>query len=742
MYRTQKAQGVSVLATYPRWKALPAIVVSTPTQTFTDIEARRIEAWAARTALFVRPCPVNPAHGFVESRKLTGTTMGEIREALDAVWQETQAADPEGEVLVTPFVPARLNFIWRPGVVTVGPGHDGATSGRDSVSIPCPLPTIDRFQEDSTFRRMLEMARITDEPYVEAVAFGEGVDPVSGCVVEDETIIVTQLRNGPAGSITPDFVPETMTVAAVIQTNGEDLLAWKARVEGLAPNTAVYHPGGNCNDHYFVHCRVNGVPILTTRPPVVGETLTPTEGTPDPYDAKACLRGIVTGMVADLSENDQRKMAVGAISHLLHSAGHIGGRDAYWLGIAAMLMTRLGYAAALGEYRHSFRSGEWRGMSRDQVYDELFEDYLLHRDQVEQAWASFFYGKWSSSYGGPAWACCTHETMKLEQAMLALIATPTPAHVAALVTQLNVTVNLAHNNGWWLNKFATKQVFDASAMGEPGHLLKTSSFLYQAHRASHDHRTTWLDSLRRFRRLAPLVPHVAVQQPLPQVTPPLTPLELLDAFLPPEGVDLRLRDRTDPDGTPQLHIQLVPSIAHWQKTRTVPDYIAERLRRNYWRIDLTTKTYEHTPSAFRALVCLPPHPLEFIQAQIKEQATKNDEGATSFLKTVPSASGSGIPYWAIPARLTLEEDQQLRVDLTLTPDQMTLSFWVPMARFLLYAEAILDGAQEVPMAYTVADMEVVRRRYGLLLTGDLIMQQPEHETQEDEEDEEDEDDEA
>jgi len=73
---------------------------------------------------------------------------------------------------------------------------------------------------------------------------------------------------------------------------------------------------------------------------------------------------------------------------------------------------------------------------------------------------------------------------------------------------------------------------------------------------------------------------------------------------------------------------------------------------------------------------------------------------------------------------------------------MTLSFWVPMARFLLYAEAILDGAQEVPMAYTVADMEVVRRRYGLLLTGDLIMQQPEHETQEDEEDEEDEDDEA
>lgn len=732
-YRTQKAQGVSHLSGYPAWAALPAIVLTSPDETLTTIEQDIIDRWASRSGLFVRPCPVNPAHGFVESRKLSGHTLGDIHAEIAAIWQETIAADPQGELLLTPYLPSALNFIWRPGVVTIGPGHDGATSGRDSVSIPCPLPDIEKFAYDSSFRRMLETSRITEEPYVEAVMLAKGhVNPLSGSFTTNQArapIVVTQLRNGPAGSITPDFVPTEMTVAQVVQTNGEDLLAWKARVEAFAPGTAVYHPGGNCNDHYFVHCRVNQVPILTTRPPRVGETLVPTEGTPAPYDAKACLRGIVTGLLADLSSEDERRLAVGAISHLLHSAGHIGGRDAYWLGIAAMLMTRLGYAAAIGEYRHSFRSGEWRAMTRDQVYEELLDDYFDHRDQVEQAWASFFYGRWSSSYGGPAWATCTSATMALEQAMLALITTPSPEGVAALITQLNITVNLAHNNGWWLNKFANKDVFNLSAMGEPSHLLSTSRFLYDAHQRSHTARTTWIDTLRRFRRLRPLVPYVAHKQPLhPKADPlPFTADGLL-AALAAGTVQGRLIDL---DGHPQFHIQAVPDVATLTTACGLTEESARQVARShYWRIDMAREsvifTFSDTP--VRLAVVQSDATMETIRATL----------AASPDPCAPSASGSGLPY-RILAKTWTRVGGQLVGQLRLTDaTHLTVrASWEQFVDYANYVEQRLETA-EVPMAYTLADMEAVRQRYGLQLTGNLIMQRPtevedDEETNDDEE---------
>lgn len=728
MYRTQKAQGVSVLSYYPRWTPLPAIVLTTPDQAFSPLEQTQIDWWTSRTGLFARPCPVHPAHGFVESRRLAVVTPGDIREQIATIWQETQAADPLGEILITPYLPSQLNFIWRPGVMTIGPDHDGATAGRDSISIPCPLPAIDEFRHNTVFRRMLHDARITEEPYVEAVALKtQQVNPLTGHFIrKDDTapIIVTQLRNGPAGSITPDFVPTEMTVAAVVQTNGEDLLEWKARVEGLAPGTAVYHPGGNCNDHYFVHCRVNHVPILTTRLPRVGETLVPTEGTPAPYDAKACLRGIVTGLVADLNEAGARRWAVGAISQLLHSAGHIGGRDAYWLGIAAMLMTRLGYAAALGEYRHSFRSGEWRAMSRDQVYEELLADYFAHRGQVEQAWASFFYGKWSSSYGGEAWARCTYETIQLETAMLALIKTPTPDAVSALITQLNITVNLAHNNGWWLNKFATKDIFDDSATGEPTHLFQTSRFLYDAHQQSHAARTTWLDTLRRFRRVTPLQPHRATKVALQPEQRSVTPAQLLGAFAQPD-----VRARLVPGDRRMVHLQVLPTRAYLTETCGYTPAEARQIASTYWRINIvpatTSKVYDE--SATVTMVGEPDLLFDAIYHTLEAHPEP----------TIPSASGSGAIYRAITTTI-VQEDDWLRVRLVLTETQI-VTLTLPVATFLDYAKVALRSVErDVPMVYHAADVDIVRERYGLLLTGDLIMQKPDT-TDTDENDEDDDD---
>jgi len=728
VHKTQKAQGVSVLDQYPRWDALPSVVLSDPDTPLTS--TAMLEAWMGRHGIFARPCPVSPAHGFVESRKLAATTLDDLQQELAQLWAETRAADPQGELLLTPYLPSVLNFIWRPGVITVGPGHDGATAGRDSISIPCPMPIVSEFTYDGAFSTMLRDARITDTPYVEAVqlAPGQTHPKHSGIVTEDiPSLIVTQLRNGPSGSITPDFIPAEITVTAVVQTNGEDLLEWRTRVEQMAPGTAVYHPGGNCNDHYFVHCRLHNVPIFTTRAPQVGERLVPTEGTPAPYDAKACLRGIVTGLVASLDESDRRTDAVAAIASLLHSAGHISGRDAYWLGIAAMLMTRLGYAAAIGEYRHSFRAGEWRDLSRNEVYDALFEDYFSHRAQVEQAWASFHYGQWSSSYGGPAWATCTRETIALETAMLNLIANQTPEAVAALVAQLNITVNLAHNNGWWLNKFANKTVFDQSAHGEPSRLLRTSAFIYRVHQESHAARLTWVDTLRRFRRVQPLTPYVAVKQRRASTAPPYSGAQLFAQFT---QAPLSARVRTvisGRDGQPYLHVQVRPDSG-------LEPAIALQC---YWRLDLAPNLGTigaSTGQAGQISATVPTGVFTAFKARVESRITRE-------IFTGYSLSGSATIYALCAIHVqpdASDPESQLVVRLALPDTDEQLACTITAAPLREYADRLAERVRaqedEAQMAYTVADADIVRSRYGLSLTGNLLMMKQTDETTDTDED--------
>jgi len=138
------------------------------------------------------------------------------------------------------------------------------------------------------------------------------------------------------------------------------------------------------------------------------------------------------------------------------------------IGAAAMLFARFGAAACLGEVRHHKselnRDGEMR--QRDSVYEASFADYESARHDLKRAWNKFTKKSWPSGIGGALWGNCTVNTMLLDRAITAVCEKATQSSALKLVVQLNTNVHLAHNGGWWLNKFTSKGLMNYIAGGE------------------------------------------------------------------------------------------------------------------------------------------------------------------------------------------------------------------------------------------------------------------------------------
>ncbi len=74
--------------------------------------------------VFGRPCPTVPRHGFVDS------IVCKDSDALNALSSETYDVEEGAEILVTKPVDCSFNAIATGGVITIGGGNDGATSGK------------------------------------------------------------------------------------------------------------------------------------------------------------------------------------------------------------------------------------------------------------------------------------------------------------------------------------------------------------------------------------------------------------------------------------------------------------------------------------------------------------------------------------------------------------------------------------------------------------------------------------
>lgn len=415
------------------------------------------------STLFVRPCPIVPRHGFVDSRPMKAKDV-------DGIWgilQEVLAVEPEGEVMLGDFIQdAKYSAIWTPGLLTVGEGNDGATSGKQVVSYPLvtpnklgqfPMHDVGILHCPRSDKYSLNTFGVSDTPYMELVQ-------------ADGANYLTQIRNGPrVESVAPDYIPKKVTVETVLMAGG-DLLEWETLTQQCAKKsgTVVYHPGGSMTDHYAVHARSHQIPVCVTFKPKVGDTLEALQQETEP-DPQAVLEGLLYGAQVNFNTLNSKvgwDSAVALIPYTLHNSAAMTGSYGRWLGLAAALMLRFGAVAMRGEVRHLNPNNKSDRMS---VYSRYTNKSLtFHRACWNRLTNAFRHGNFrSAGFGGVKWAQCGLSLKDLFNASKALCEAPNGHTVGQLIRALNIATHQAHNNGWWLNKFVST---DMAALAAGGNL--------------------------------------------------------------------------------------------------------------------------------------------------------------------------------------------------------------------------------------------------------------------------------
>lgn len=391
---------------------------------------------------------MRPRHGFVDSRLVTG--IDEIK----AVLAETRAADPEGEVLLMAPIEGQTSFVLTPTAVAVGQGTDGATAGCQG-GLTLPLAAV-----AMPSREDLECAGVGGTPYIEAI--WDGVD-----------LWEVQLRDGPqtAAPSGGAYIPRDTVVTSLLEAGG-DLLQWEQVVRDAPEGAVVLHRGGTPLSHYAVHAVLRGLAIVyDDRPIDIGDFLPATTAGTSPPDMAAFRRGVAQGFNVALGWSVTHTQAVHLLLLALHQQQALLGtpEGCQALGAGAALLVRLGVAAVMGEWRHV--RPDWQGRPRTTVFAWVLDpgDYQRFSFLMGEAIHAFKHGKWAFGYGGEAW-------YKVGRAILDVSHASRMAYkgrkgsLSRLIREMNVCVHLAHNSGWWLNKFAAATVADEAARGERLHV--------------------------------------------------------------------------------------------------------------------------------------------------------------------------------------------------------------------------------------------------------------------------------
>jgi hypothetical protein len=454
--RTQKAKGLVALKVYQETFMFGGKVQTLPFKLISDAGDIDDPLFYIKDELFARPCPVTPQHGFVDSRPIKNKA-----EAMK-LFKQAQKVDPKAELLLMPYIKADFNAIWTPGLLAVGPGNDGATSGHKSVAVHTTetIPLLDPKVVTSA-SGMAEGAA----PYLEFV----GRHPVGAA--KSEPIYLVQLRGGPKLSgLGANFIPKKIKVLHVVHAKG-DLIEWKEACAKFKPGTVVVHPGGTMSSHYAVHCVEHDIPIITVgKTPTVGETLEPTPVAKPEKDVDEVLKGLAVGVTLPIDYESAVLIVLGA----LHNSPFFDKGDSRLFGTAVMLALKLGFAACFGEARHK----DTAGLARHQVYEKAWADIASHVKRFNVARAKFYYQAWSPGFGGKKWGACADATADLWNATVRLARLKTKESLTAVVDALNVVINQAHNNGWWFNKFISAKWFDVAAKSPASPLIVTMRHVY------------------------------------------------------------------------------------------------------------------------------------------------------------------------------------------------------------------------------------------------------------------------
>lgn len=425
---------------------------------------------------FVRPCPTTPRHGFVDSRIVKSAD-----EFSKLAW-ETYSMDENAEIVIMPYISADSNMILTPSGITFGHGHDGATSGKQALTLPVASNLSKRLGAN-----LLKLSGVgeNEDPYIELVTtWGPGYSSSKANIDN----FVTQLRAGPRiNGLSDDYVPQDMEISDIVEIeDGHDLVAWETEARELAEQegVVVYHPGGALSSHFGVHCVINKLPYITSKQPVVGGKLKRTDQESwveqDYVEVAKWIRRY-DSIGAPVDPKEVALMGIGALHALSSFLLNRNRLTPRVLGMALAWMPRVFAALTLGECRHTSCIYKWDilegvqpfpkghmahvdsywGLSRDQVYKSAMDSNLREVGEI-LAWTHVVHdlGQWSGGYGGEAWRKCAEASINFHEDITRFLRNPGEERALQLFNTFNTTMNQAHNGGWWLNKIMTKEHAD------------------------------------------------------------------------------------------------------------------------------------------------------------------------------------------------------------------------------------------------------------------------------------------
>jgi hypothetical protein len=456
--RTQKAQSLVALHNQKVFGVNPTILIA---------HEKHLAVANKLKGYFYRPCPTKPRHGFVESR------VCDTLKQVEKLWQEAREADPDAEIAVSRFISADCSAILVPesGVLALGPGHDGATSGKNSLM----LPVVKHKSTASTklgfnLKDIRKKAGIEKKQhvYLELIAPHLATYP--------PRVIAVQARSGPKLNVSSaDYIPKAVTVQKVISPT-DDLLLWEKTVADLKGKKGVvaFSKGATLACHAAVHCVAAKIPFITTKEPQVGAKLVPTTSEAQ-YDKQECLRGFNLGTHAELDDYSVNLRAAVGILHnapILSASPHWSVLSGYMLGI----IFKASALACLGEARHDPNIS---GIPKTKGRGEIWETYIDYSaswlaQRVARLVPVFLSNGFAvkAGYGGPKWSDCALQTALLYKALAA-------GDLDTALIQANKVVNASHNSGKLLTKFIETDDFNAAAKWPSFYLANQISMVWR-----------------------------------------------------------------------------------------------------------------------------------------------------------------------------------------------------------------------------------------------------------------------
>lgn len=439
-------------------------LVSTLTTEFT---------YAPGVTWIARPCPVTPRHGFVESRIVK--TVKDLR----TVCEETTLADPRGEVLLMPFVENRdYSAVLTDQGLSIGTGHNGATTGKDAVLVPCIsniAQWFDRILGDLHISSSNGHTRIARSRYI-----GYTQSPARQPYLELVGNTIVQARYGPLPTLgATAYHPQgkSWAIFELVWEPSTALLAdfalfettLKEKIEEAKNNKGggnrllcLYLPHGTLSCHAAVQGICYGASVVTGK-------VRPQEGKSFifssidrmkyqfAYFQSEMQKGLSTGRTTGLTIPSIRASTVAWAAAVVQGMAGVPltPQSAKFLSTAVTILLRVGLMACFGEHRHfksyetfydtqtpigpltpsmkspwklkqvkSNRSLYYASTSRSSVLSEKTLHTLLGK--VLAIESDFDECQWQSMMGGKAWGICTRSVKQLLIAYMRLVFRPDP----------------------------------------------------------------------------------------------------------------------------------------------------------------------------------------------------------------------------------------------------------------------------------------------------------------------------